>query len=94
MAFALLLVAMMANIASAETLAAGATVCQAKEGINAVRVALDAGNVKKYEELISSGKCRIVNGDHHVAVTNACGNETRKILLDGDPVWCLTRHLR
>jgi len=93
-AFALLLVAIMANIANAETLASGATVCQTKEGITAVRVALDAGNVKKYEELVSSGKCSIVNGDQHVAVTNACGNKTRKILLNGDPVWCLNRHLR
>lgn len=93
-AFAILLVALMANVAGAQTLVSGATVCESKEAILAAQSALDVHDTKKHEELITLGRCHIVNGDRNVAVTNACKGEVRKIIMDGTPLWCLTRSLR
>ena len=84
----------MANAANAQTLESGAIVCQTKEAIKKYQAALTAGDEKKQRELISMGACFRVEGNPHVAVTNACGNDARKILLNGEPVWCLSRHLR
>lgn len=89
-----ILVAVLANAAQAQTLVSGAVVCRTKDGIKTYREALASGNERKQNELIYSEVCHVVYGNPHVAVTNACGNETRKILLNGDPVWCLSRHIR
>lgn len=84
----------LATTGHAQTLAQGAIVCQTKESIKELQAALSSGDVKKQGELVSTGKCYRVEGEPHVAVTNACGPETRKILLNGEPVWCLSRHIR
>ena len=82
------------NTADAQTLAAGAIVCQTKEAIRKYQAALTSGDKNKQDELVSMGACYRVEGNPHVAITDACGNETRKILLNGEPVWCLSGHLR
>lgn len=94
LAFAILLVALTVNAASAQTLASGSTVCDSKDMILAVQKALDGSDALKHEELLTSGRCSIVKGDRHIAVTDACKGEVRKIIMDGTPYWCLPRDIR
>ncbi|MBI5576258.1 MAG: hypothetical protein HY896_07820 [Deltaproteobacteria bacterium] len=89
-----ILVALSANVAWTQTLASGAVVCKTKDGIKSYKSALDSGDEKKQNDLIESGICYRVEEKPSIAVTNACGNETRKILLNGEPVWCLSRHIK
>jgi len=92
--FAAILMTLIVNIANAETLISGATVCETKEAITALQSALEKGDTKKYQELITIGKCYRVKGDWTVAVTNACRTEVRKIVMNGEPVWCLASQLK
>jgi hypothetical protein len=82
------------NATNAETLASGAIVCRTKDGIKALHAAVAARDDKKLDELIASGNCSRVDGNPHIAITKACGKDTQKILLNGEPVWVLSRHIR
>ncbi len=92
--FAAMLMALIVNIANAEILISGATVCETKEAITAAETALQNGDTKKYQELLTSGKCYLLNGNQLVAVTNACRNEVRKIIMNGEPLWCLASQIK
>ena len=86
--------ALIANIADAEILMSGATVCETKEAITAAQSALDKGDMKKHQELLTLGKCFVIIGDHPIAVTNACKTEVRKIIMNGNPLWCLKSQIK
>lgn len=93
-AAALIMLTVFASTACTEILASGSTVCESKEGIIAAQAALDAGDAKKYNEIVSSGKCYVVNGDQMIAATSCCGPITRKIIMNGNPLWCFARNIR
>lgn len=92
--FTAILMALIANIANAEILMSGATVCETKEAITAARSAIDNDDMKKHQELLTLGKCFVIIGDHPIAVTNACKTEVRKIIMNGNPSWCLANQIK
>jgi hypothetical protein len=86
--------ALIANIANAEILMSGAIVCETKEAIIAAQSAIDKQDMKKQQELLTLGKCFVIIGDHPIAVTNACKTEVRKIIMNGNPSWCLANQIK